>query len=120
MQKLEEKAKKLGRKAFITHVDGAKLLGEGYETTIWVQCDIDELLEAAQKEIDKKQELLYMEISYAQKREKEIQKLLNERLEWKQKLQQIFDECEEVQIHFPNWLKEKFGGLLKEEKEAKP
>jgi hypothetical protein len=56
MSGLEEKAKTLGRKAFITHIDGEKLLGKGYETTIWVQRDIEMLLAEAQKNCEKRME----------------------------------------------------------------
>lgn len=42
------KAEAIGRTAFITHVDGKKLAGKGYEAKIWFQRDIDEL----QKDIE--------------------------------------------------------------------
>jgi hypothetical protein len=41
---LKKKVEKLGRKAFITYIDGQKLCGEGYETKIWVQRDIETIL----------------------------------------------------------------------------
>lgn len=47
---VREKAFKLGRTAFITHIDGQKLCGKGYETKIWVQQDIEELLKLLEKE----------------------------------------------------------------------
>jgi hypothetical protein len=47
LETLNQKAQKLGRTAFITHIDGQKLCGKGYETEIWVHGDIDEILEAA-------------------------------------------------------------------------
>jgi len=144
---LKEKASKLGRKAFITHIDGTKLLGKGYETTIWVQGDIDELIEGAQKEMRQ----LEKRISYLDTERKRAERLYsqalqkivdlkNERLELKQKLQQLFKEFPDINskdyaLH-NGWTnhdlkdryglfiadvqawKKKFEEWLKEEKEA--
>jgi len=56
-KKIDEETKRLERKAFVTHIDGQKLYGEGYEIVIWFRQDIDAIIDAILKELlEKKKE----------------------------------------------------------------
>ncbi len=88
-ERLKQKVMKIGRKAFITHIDGEKLIGDGYETQIWVQRDIDAIIEYVLAIV-----------------KEEKQKL-------KQKLKQIIDEAKDNQFHFPEWIQKKLEEVLK-------
>ena len=136
MSGLKEKAGKLGRKAFVTHVDGTKLAGKGYETKIWVQRDIDELIEGAQKEMDELKQKLqsknlleklaeleheqWMEWSKAIAPEINTAYYLPHLERWKKCWVPYSKLTEEQKEYDRVWARKIVEELLKEEKEAKP
>jgi len=76
--RLREKMDKKGRKAFITHIDGQKLAGKDYETTIWVYQDTEQFIKMVEAEFEKLENVAKQNADSCQMLSKKLEQVISE------------------------------------------